>query len=993
MRIISLHIYGYGRLEDVYIDNLSPSLQVFYGENEAGKSTIMAFIQSVLFGFPTKQQKELRYEPKFSSAYGGKVTLQNEKYGIVSIERVKGKATGNVRVEFEDGTSGGEEVLVSLFAGMDRSVFRGVFSFGVNDLQGVEQFRSAQLGEFIYGASMTGRATMKVLEKTLEKKQADLFKAQGKKPLMNQRISELEKIESNILQWQNKNSQYEELHSQKSKIELEHESTATNKTHKKKLLREWEKVQLLEPTLKKKKILLEQFNHLPDRKFPEDGVKKLEVIQGTLKGLEERKIEWKTKEKNMNLQLKNLPTSYLLIEKEDSISELDKNINVYTGWKEEVTRLTHEIQGIDEEIELLLETLGTPWTVEMVAEGNTSISAKEQVKEILIWQEQLLQKKSYLGNELEKKRLILEEAEARRKDLHLSLLDNEERVQLEKRLVVEKEQSVANRGVLENSLKKLQFEFAVLEQKQSPLIYLLFIWVVFSLTWGIYRQDWLLPTLFFIVGLIVFFISKKTNKKTLIKGLKEKIKRTEEELRYLQDRDDEDDWLQVENILKRDDKLKQELELQHMRVEQEEKGYLSIVEQIDQVESEIMQVEDMYLSWKNRYKFAIVDSYHSVLEIISIVDKGKQLIRHQQNLQKQVKEVNERIYQFENKVKTLCADVNFEADQPVIFLVNQLTDKLNEEKIIWQRKQSLEDQLAEISNEQELLSQKMNYYYEEKEKLFALISAKDEDEFRAIGKAVLDREIVQQELSLVESQLVVSITSKEELHKVEDLINQGHDTKLQIQDIESNIKELEVKEDKLINQLAEIEHEMKQLEEGQSYSELLQTFEIEKHHLKEQAREWAVYRAASLLLKKAKEIYENERQPLVLQKATNYFSELTNREYIKVFAPAGEETFIVERKDGVRFFPEELSQGTSEQLYLSIRFALATVYRSPSPYPIIMDDILVNFDDARKETAVKLMASISEKHQILFFTCHAHIVDLFKQFCVKDIVTLRLTTK
>ena len=30
--------------------------QVFYGENEAGKSTIMAFIHGILFGFPTKQQ-------------------------------------------------------------------------------------------------------------------------------------------------------------------------------------------------------------------------------------------------------------------------------------------------------------------------------------------------------------------------------------------------------------------------------------------------------------------------------------------------------------------------------------------------------------------------------------------------------------------------------------------------------------------------------------------------------------------------------------------------------------------------------------------------------------------------------------------------------------------------------------------------------------------------------------------------------------------------
>ncbi len=84
MKLVDLYIYGYGQLENVEIKSLT-DLQVFFGENEAGKSTIMAFIHGVLFGFPTKQQSsELRYEPKNNAKYGGKIRIYHEKLWLCS---------------------------------------------------------------------------------------------------------------------------------------------------------------------------------------------------------------------------------------------------------------------------------------------------------------------------------------------------------------------------------------------------------------------------------------------------------------------------------------------------------------------------------------------------------------------------------------------------------------------------------------------------------------------------------------------------------------------------------------------------------------------------------------------------------------------------------------------------------------------------------------------------------------------------------------------
>ena len=97
MKIIEIYIYGYGKFENVKFSNVH-SQQVFYGENEAGKSTIMSFIHSILFGFATKQQSELRYEPKKGAKYGGQLTVVFPGKGKIIIERVKGKATGDVAV-------------------------------------------------------------------------------------------------------------------------------------------------------------------------------------------------------------------------------------------------------------------------------------------------------------------------------------------------------------------------------------------------------------------------------------------------------------------------------------------------------------------------------------------------------------------------------------------------------------------------------------------------------------------------------------------------------------------------------------------------------------------------------------------------------------------------------------------------------------------------------------------------------------------------------
>src|SRR5438445_2846176 len=74
MRIENIHVDGFGVWNDKTWAALEPGLNVFHGPNEIGKSTLMAFIRSMLFGFE-KRGSPKRYEPLNGGSHGGRLDL------------------------------------------------------------------------------------------------------------------------------------------------------------------------------------------------------------------------------------------------------------------------------------------------------------------------------------------------------------------------------------------------------------------------------------------------------------------------------------------------------------------------------------------------------------------------------------------------------------------------------------------------------------------------------------------------------------------------------------------------------------------------------------------------------------------------------------------------------------------------------------------------------------------------------------------------------
>ncbi len=136
--------------------------------------------------------------------------------------------------------------------------------------------------------------------------------------------------------------------------------------------------------------------------------------------------------------------------------------------------------------------------------------------------------------------------------------------------------------------------------------------------------------------------------------------------------------------------------------------------------------------------------------------------------------------------------------------------------------------------------------------------------------------------------------------------------------------------------------------------------------------------AMKLAAKTAKAIrgeFERTCQPEILSVASDYLAQLTCGKYSKVWTKLDEQRLLVRKDDRPAFSVEELSTGTREQLFLALRLGLVHEFAQRGiRLPMVLDDVLVNFDQHRTEAAVETLMEFAERgHQVLLLTSHLHV--------------------
>jgi uncharacterized protein YhaN len=122
--------------------------------------------------------------------------------------------------------------------------------------------------------------------------------------------------------------------------------------------------------------------------------------------------------------------------------------------------------------------------------------------------------------------------------------------------------------------------------------------------------------------------------------------------------------------------------------------------------------------------------------------------------------------------------------------------------------------------------------------------------------------------------------------------------------------------------------------------------------------------------------------------ASALFARLTLGRYPKLdvsYDEQDEPTLVCVDADNRVVAVDALSDGTRDQLYLALRLAsIARFAERSEPLPLVLDDVLVQFDDARASAGLTVLGEAAETTQVVFFTHHARLVELARQALPAD---------
>lgn len=182
-------------------------------------------------------------------------------------------------------------------------------------------------------------------------------------------------------------------------------------------------------------------------------------------------------------------------------------------------------------------------------------------------------------------------------------------------------------------------------------------------------------------------------------------------------------------------------------------------------------------------------------------------------------------------------------------------------------------------------------------------------------------------------------------------------------------------------ELMRLNNEKSRLEKaGDAAADFQQQAESVAAALKHDAARFVRLRLAAHFLRTQIERFREENQGPLLEKSGLVFRQMTRSAFEGLAAEFNQHDVPVmagRRADGSNVPVEGMSEGSRDQLYLSLRLAAMDRYlEEHEPMPLILDDLLITFDNERTRAILPLLASLAGRTQVFLFTHHEHLVEL-----------------
>lgn len=374
-------------------------------------------------------------------------------------------------------------------------------------------------------------------------------------------------------------------------------------------------------------------------------------------------------------------------------------------------------------------------------------------------------------------------------------------------------------------------------------------------------------------------------------------------------------------------------------------------------------------------------SPETCLELLSRIDAAREKLKTVVGLRNRIAGIEAALSDYEKEANSVFAACGERERTPSEFprAVHELLDSFDRSKEEAQQAKHLGEAIEEQRRNEKLLERQNKAVDSELRQLLRQAGAGDEEEFRNRAAIFSERE-------------ELLAFSRERKGNLEKLAGRGAALQAFLRELEAaspeglHLAEQEVSEriEILQTQLQDeqkewgrIDEQLKTLESEEESSDLRLRLSVLQEGLEEKARQWAILTIAQALLGETRAKYERERQPAVVQEAQEFFATITSGRYPRLLSPPGENRIEVEDQRGRRKDLTQLSRGTAEQLYLALRFGLVREFgRRSEPLPVIMDEVLVNFDPKRARATCGAIRTLAESHQVILFSCHPETVGL-----------------
>lgn len=1032
MKITNLDIEGFGVWTGLRVERLSDTLNVFYGPNEAGKTTLLQFIRSMLYGFSPARQ---RYLPAVHGGRPGGTLDVNGPHGRFQIARYNSADDGSpgeqLTLTAPDGTRQGEHFVKVLLSNVEESVFNNVFAVGLTEIQELATLADTEAAELLYNltAGLDRVSLVEVLH-ALETSRNRILDAEGRPCQVASLLAEREKLRVEIEELETINHRFAHLAAERDQLhgEVTHLEEESNRVER--LARVADLALAVRDRWNRRAALDEQLAALgPAKIMPEGAVEKLDALNARIEG-HERQVE------SLVGRRQSLRREFAELSVNESLWRQASRIEAFreqTPWIEQlqgqIVELEKESTGLQSQLAAECESLGfspdqrtlpelssrrlaalrSPG--KMLREGRARLDDARQAVTLAEASAQSLAER-------------IETALATRgkPDLTAALDESGNLVsQLRRRVQIDERLDQLARHQTE--LEQRNVELA--DRQMLPVGVLIGLGSVFVVGAVLALAGMLLPYSIFgpfwwgIAALGLAGAGAAGGAKVMLeRSNARQLDACEKQLEMLR--------LNVLQTTTERDALDAQLprgggppsaRLQTAEAE------LAALEELSPLDTQraaahqeaeaarrrAAEAEESLKTARRRWREAIsaagLPESFAPKQVRRLAERGERIADLQRRLTQRGEELERRRAEIES-FATRLAQLAGEAG--VALAATKLLDRVRElaeasalQAAAVERRDAIRREAKRFRVEQSKQEEAIARWKHRRRKLFLEAGVNDEQEFRRGALECARAEVLRREREAVAGDIAAAIGSQcsedavRQLIEIATPIQDGADGRPSIIGSDSSRRTtLESRAAELRGRLADFQGQLRTLLERRGRlneqieslagdrtlaSKRLDMAVLEKR-LEDAVERWRALATACRALDLIRDTYQKHRQPETLQEASGYLDRLTQGRYRRVWTPLGEHALRVDDAAGESLPVEVLSRGTREQLFLSLRLALASSYaRRGAPLPLVLDDVLVNFDaDRAKAAATVLRDFAAEGRQLLVFTCHEHIMRLFK---------------